>query len=79
LNPEAVGFHECIRGLEELSHDGDDGNLCGLSGAAELRVFALEIRVEARGDEGRHIERVAQWLTSPLMNALPFHWPDSRL
>ena len=41
---------------DELSHDGGDGLLRGLSGRDELFVLGFEVRIEAHGDESRHGE-----------------------
>ncbi|MBC7133856.1 MAG: hypothetical protein H5U16_12240, partial [Roseovarius sp.] len=32
IDPEAVSFDQRVGGLQELAHDGDDGDLCGFSG-----------------------------------------------
>jgi hypothetical protein len=44
---------------EELAHDGSEGKFCGLTGCDELRVFCFQIWVEACGDEGWHLESLA--------------------
>jgi hypothetical protein len=60
IDPEAVSFDQRVCGRQELSHDGDDGDLCGFSGSAERGVFGFEVRVEPHGDESWHVERIAQ-------------------
>ena len=42
---------------EELSHDGDEGDLRGFSGFDEGLVFGFDLRIEPDGAEGGHIER----------------------
>jgi hypothetical protein len=61
--PIAVGFDESVGRFDELSHERDDGHLGGLSGRAQGVILRLEIRVEAHGHEGRHVERVTQGLS----------------
>ena len=50
---------------DELAHDGGDGDLCGFSGFSELIVFCFQVRVEACGDEGRHVKSARRTLTHP--------------
>lgn len=48
------------KGLAELTHYGDDGDLGGFSSGAEVFVFGLEIRIVAHGNQCGHIEGIAQ-------------------
>ena len=52
-------FRRAFAETTELSHDCGQGDLCRLSGFDEVSVFGLHVRVEACGDEGRHVERLA--------------------
>src|SRR6476620_9635991 len=53
-----VGDH-LVEDDEQLSGDGDEGDLGGFSGLPHGGVFGLEARVGAACDEGRHVERGA--------------------
>ena len=44
----------------QLSHDCDDGDFGGLSSFAERGVFNLEVGVETHGNQGWHVEGIAQ-------------------
>src|SRR5215475_1757671 len=46
---------------DEVSHDGDDGDLWGLAGGGESLEDAPEIGIEADCDERRHEEGVAHF------------------
>jgi len=59
LRPFATLFEEGVGEDDELSHDGGDGDLGGFSGFDQLLVFRLHVDVQARGDEGRHVEGLA--------------------
>ena len=74
--PNPICFDEGICEFDEFSHllrirkqsgdcfpdAGGEGDLGGFSGPPEFVADCLEVRVEAHGDEGWHIERVAQVL-----------------
>ena len=59
FDPKTIGLGERVGGFQELSHERDDGNLCGLSGIAQRSVFGLEVRVEPHGHKSGHVERIA--------------------
>src|SRR4051794_33165384 len=52
----AVVAEECVGEDEELSHDGDDGDLGLFAGGAETVSEGGEGRIEASCDEGGHVE-----------------------
>src|SRR5208282_1374021 len=54
--PKAIFFDEVISKDDELSHDGGQGEFFDLSGGNEALVEALEMRIEARGRKGCHID-----------------------
>ena len=62
--PGSVGFQQSVCENDEFAHDGGDGDLCGLSGLDEAAVGFDQVRVEAAGDEGRHVERGTQPFSS---------------
>jgi hypothetical protein len=51
--------HE-VCGFDELSHDGDDGDLGRFSGVAQALGEGFEARVEALGGDGGQVEHVAR-------------------
>ena len=59
-HPEPVSLDQRIGGFKELSHDCDDGDFGGLSSFAERGVFNLEVGVETHGNQGWHVEGIAQ-------------------
>ena len=68
--PWPVRPDECVSKDDELSHDGCDGELWRFPRGDELLVFGFEIWVEPEGDEGRHVERVADLFASSLHEGL---------
>ncbi len=54
--PGAIGSEQGVGADDELSHDGGDGDLGGLSGADELLVLGLQVRVEPHRHERGHVE-----------------------
>ena len=59
-HPEPVSLDQRIGGFKELSHDCDDGDFGGFPGLAERGVFSLEVGVETHGNQGWHVEGIAQ-------------------
>jgi len=59
-HPEPVSLDQRIGGFKELSHDCDDGDFGGFPGLAERGVFNLEVGVETHGNQGWHVEGIAQ-------------------
>lgn len=53
-------FEELIEELEELSHDGGEGDLGGFAGGAQALVKVAQVRVETAGAERGHIESGAE-------------------
>ena len=45
---------------QQLSHDGGEGDLGRLTGGSERVVLGLQVGVEADGDQGRHVDGLAQ-------------------
>ena len=72
MRPASIGFEQGVRGDDELSHDGGDGDLGGLPGSNELLIFCLEIGIVPGGDEGRHIESLPHVGASATDEALAF-------
>ncbi len=70
--PASVCFEQSVGGDDELSHDGSDGDFCGFSGPDELLVLGLEVWVEARCDEGWHVECLPYVGSPPSNEALAF-------
>src|SRR5208337_3313737 len=62
--PEAILFDEAVCKDDQLSHDGGQGEFFDLSSGKEALVEALEMRVEARRRNGRHIDAVAHRLAA---------------
>lgn len=58
--PSSVGFQQSVCENDEFAHDGGDGDLCRLSGLDGAAVGFDQVRVDAAGDEGRHVERSTQ-------------------
>ena len=58
--PEAVLCDEGVGEDDELSHDGDEGDLGLFSCGAELVIDGLEVWIAARGGKGGHVEGAAQ-------------------
>ena len=58
--PFAVVADEGICGDDEFSHDGGYGDLWCFSGVSQSCVDGLEVRVEASGNQCRHLEGLAQ-------------------
>ena len=58
--PGAVLRDEGVGEDDELSHDGDEGDLWLFSCGAEAAVDDLEVWVEAGRGEGGHVEGAAQ-------------------
>ena len=71
FDPHSIGLDERIGGFDQLAHEGHDGDLGGFSGFAQRGVFGLQVRIEAHGDEGGHIERVAQGLSPAADEGFP--------
>jgi len=55
LRPASIGLEERVCNDDELSLDGYDGDLCGLSGGDELPVLGSEVGIVSDKDEGRHV------------------------
>lgn len=71
--PISVLFQECVCEDDEFSHEGGDGLFWRFSCGDELVIFDFHIGVEAHGDEGWHVKRLAH-LFAPTMDegfALP--------
>jgi len=51
---------EGLRQDDELSHDGDERDFCGLSCGDRLVVLRLDVAVEAGRCECRHVDRASQ-------------------
>ena len=64
--PDPICFDEGICQFDKLSHEGGECDLGGFSGSPEFVVDCPEVRVEAHGDKGWHVERVAQVFASAL-------------
>ena len=84
MYPQPICFDECVCQFDELSHEGGEGDFGGFSGSPELVLDRLEVRVEAHGDKGWHVERVAQVFASALEcrgseNDPGDRFPDARL
>lgn len=58
--PQPICAEERIGKDDELSHDGDDGDLGRFSGGDEGLIFGFHVGVEAGCDEGWHVECLAQ-------------------
>ena len=54
--PRAISFDKCICHFDELAHDGDDGDLGGLSCRTQLFVFGFEVWVAPHSDQCWHLE-----------------------
>ena len=84
MRPALIGFQQGVGCDNELSHDGGDGDLGGLSGGDELLVLGLEVGVISSGDEGRHVKGLSyvgasssdEALTFPL-TGLPRDWGEA--
>ncbi len=59
LVPSSAFLQERVGENDEFAHDGGDGEFWRFTGIYEALVEGLEVWVEARGDEGRHIEGLA--------------------
>jgi len=82
LHPASIGFEQSVCGDDDLSHDGGDGDFCGLSCGDELLVLCLDVRVVSSGDEGRHIEGLPHAGTSAAdesFEVVPSSWTGLRL
>lgn len=65
---------------EELAHDGGESEFCRLTAFDERHVFGLQVWVEARRDEGWHVEGLPAAARPPRMKArVPSRQPDSHL
>ena len=51
----AISFDQRIRRFDELSHDGNDGDLGGFSGSTQAFIFSLEIRIVSHCDQRWHV------------------------
>ena len=73
FRPGSPVAQQGIRQNDELAHDGNEGDLCGLSGRDQLVVLRLEVAVEAHRGEGRHVDRAVQECSAALdaLMALP--------
>ena len=58
--------HQSVRQDDELSHDGDEGDFCGLSVRDQLIELRLEVAVKAHCGEGWHVDRAAQECSTTL-------------
>ena len=58
--PDAIVADEDVGEDDELAHDGDERDLCGLPLGAEAIVDGLEVGVEARGRERRQVKGAAE-------------------
>ncbi len=59
LVPGSAFLRERVGENDAFAHDGGDGEFWRLAGIYEALVESLEVWVEARGDEGRHIDQTA--------------------
>ena len=64
LAPTPISFDQRVCHFDELTHDDDDGDLCGFSDCSQGIIFGLEIRVEPHGDQCGHVKGVAQRFAS---------------
>jgi hypothetical protein len=59
LPSRAIGLQEGVCEDDKLSHDSGQGDFRWLSGFDEVRVFGLHVGIQAGGDEGGHVEGLA--------------------
>src|SRR3954447_25638472 len=57
LRPCTVVADDCVERGEQLSHDGDDGEACGLTCVAQPSVEASQRRIVTDGGQAGHEER----------------------
>src|SRR5260370_7147267 len=55
-----VGFEDAEDGVEQFAGDRHEGLELGFVASLKGLVEGLEVRVEANGDEGRHIEGASE-------------------
>src|SRR5258705_4860152 len=61
-----------VKGDDQLSHDGDDGDLWSFAGVAQSLIERLEDRVAPAGDHCGHEGDVAQRFAAPEDTSLGF-------
>lgn len=74
-HPQPICFDECVSKFDELSHQSGYCDFGGFSRFSEGLVFGLEVWVEAHGDDGGHVERASQVVSSALNEGVAFPLP----